>query len=68
MNVRKNFVAVMFGRERRAGELVAPGDADCRWRVAATLERAAAVNDETAGPEHPAPADAADPDRVSRRD
>jgi hypothetical protein len=67
MNVRKNFVAVLFGPERRAGELVAPGDADCRWRVAARLGRAAAVNDEAAVPEPRAPA-AADPDGVSRRD
>lgn len=53
MNMRTKFVAVLFGPGRRAGDLVAPGDADCRWRVAATLGRAAAVNDEAMVPEHP---------------
>jgi hypothetical protein len=46
MKVGTKLVAVLFGPGRRAGGLVAPGDADCRWRAAATLERAAAVNDE----------------------
>lgn len=41
------FVAVLFGPGARVGELFAPGDADCRWRAAATLERKA-NNDEAA--------------------
>lgn len=51
MKARTKFVAVLFGPGRRAGELVAPGDADCRWRLAATLERGPAVNDAVALPE-----------------
>lgn len=35
------FVAVLFGPGARVGELFAPGEADCRWRAAATLEREA---------------------------
>jgi hypothetical protein len=50
MKSRAKFVAVLFGPGRRTGDLVAPGDADCRWRAAATLERAAAVNDEAVLP------------------
>jgi hypothetical protein len=65
MKLRTKFVAVLFGPDRRAGDLVAPGDADCRWRVAATLERAAAVNDEAASPEDSA---APEPDVRSMRD
>ena len=48
------FVAVLFGPRARAGELCAPGDADCRWRAAATLEREA-VNDASGLPEDSAP-------------
>ena len=55
MKVGKKFVAVLFGPGRLARDLVAPGDADCRWRAAATLERAEAVNDEAASTEAPAP-------------
>ena len=51
MNVRSKFVAVLFGPGCRGGQLVAPGDADCRWRAAAALERAAAVNDDSASPD-----------------
>lgn len=50
MDVRKRFVAVLFGAERRDGELVSPGDADCRWRVAASLGSGSAVNDDAAAP------------------
>ena len=56
MKVRMKLVAVLFGPGRRGGGLVAPGDADCRWRVAATLKRAAAVNDEVASTEDAATA------------
>jgi len=39
MNAVTRFVAVVFGPYRReSGFLAAPGDADCRWRVAAALE------------------------------
>ena len=58
MKVRTKLVAVLFGPGRCSGDLVAPGDADCRWRAAATLERAAAVNDEAALPEVHTPAGA----------
>lgn len=51
MRARTKIVAVLFGPGRRAGELVAPGDADCRWRAAAKLERATAVNDDALPPE-----------------
>jgi len=43
------FVAVLFGPGARVSELFAPGDADCRWRAVATLEREA-VNDALATP------------------
>jgi len=66
MKQRTKYVAVLFGPNRRAGDLAAPGDADCRWRVVATLERAAAVNDETASLADPASA-AADSDVQSKR-
>jgi hypothetical protein len=56
MKVRAKLVAILFGPGRRGRGLVAPGDADCRWRVARTLERADAVNDETASVEDPADA------------
>jgi hypothetical protein len=62
MNMRTRFVAVLFGPGRPAGDLVAPGDADCRWRAAAALERAAAVNEDVALPEDPPPPPPA-PDR-----
>jgi len=50
MYVRKRFVTVLFGAGRRDGELVSPGDADCRWRVAAALGSVSAVNDDAAAP------------------
>ncbi len=49
------FVAVLFGPGARVSELFAPGDADCRWRAVATLEREA-VNDVSVFPEGSAPA------------
>lgn len=67
MKVRARFVAVLFGPGGRSGDLVAPGDADCRWRAAAALGRAAAVNDETALPDDlPPPPDAESDVRVDR--
>lgn len=54
MKVRTKFVELLFGSGRRSGDLVAPGDADCRWRMAATLGRAAG-NDEAALPADAAP-------------
>jgi len=55
MNKGTRFVAVLFAPGGRADRhaLAAPGHADCRWRAAAVLERAVAVNDTRA--EDPAP-------------
>ena len=55
MNKGTRFVAVLFAPGGRADRhaLAAPGHADCRWRAAAALERAVAVND--ARVEGPAP-------------
>lgn len=61
MKTAAQFLAVLFG-QGRAGHMAAPGDADCRWRTAANLERVAAVNEEDASPDErlPQPGDTSD--------
>ena len=61
MNLQSKRLLALFADTRRAGTLVAPGDADCRWRAAAALETAQlerasgaagvpAANEDPAGP------------------
>lgn len=61
MNLESKRLRALFADLRRAGTLVAPGEADCRWRAAAALETtspehgsgaagAPAANDDPAGP------------------
>lgn len=54
--VNLEFVAVVFGPGRCCVDLVAPGDADCRWRAVKAIKLAAA-NDDASEPGESPPAD-----------
>ena len=48
MKAVTRLVAVLFGPGRRAGEMSAPGEADCRWRAVLPDRRRHAVDEEAA--------------------